>query len=143
MKLAQLCSEIINLAHRAHRSRVVPPPRSELDCTEKSCANLNEIGMTLIAPSQIVMERHRASTCENAVKDNEDRREGATPGTHADAGMPDIQDRREGATRGTHAGAVLPGMVRREGATRGAHMNVVPLNMCEGRRDATRGGTHG
>ena len=89
MNVAQLCIKIKHWAHVADCSRVVPPPRNDLGRTEKPSAPLNVIKNDedgiLVAPSQNVMARHRAITCDNAVENNWGRRGITTPGARTNA----------------------------------------------------------
>ena len=52
------------------------------------------------------MARHRALTCDNAARNKEDRRDGATLSARTDAVSLNVTDRREGATLGARTNAV-------------------------------------
>ena len=75
------------------------------------------------------MARHRALTCDNAARNKEDRRDGATLSARTDAVSLNVTDRREGATLGARTNAVPLNKdeERRRIAALGAYADAVPL----------------
>ena len=86
------------------------------------------------------MARHRALTRDNAARNKEDRREGATLSARTDAVSLNVTDRREGATLGARTNAVPLNKDedRRRIAALGARADTVPLNNREGAYHHTR-----